>query len=92
MRDIVDCKLVIKLHQFKKQRVLSGYTRAMQLAANEEFKLNYKQIAKIYKILLYYYTQGTSSEELFEKFVKRKYHNTYKVCIIIIILEITNRF
>lgn len=79
MRNLVDCELILTLPEYSIENILNGYTLNMKRAAHQAYKLNNTQIEKVYKILLYLYTKGSTLESVFEKYIKERYYKMYKV-------------
>ncbi|KAB0800548.1 hypothetical protein PPYR_06288 [Photinus pyralis] len=51
MRDFLDCKLLMQLESFKQTAIHNGYTNAMFVEANNHYKINKRQIRRVYEIL-----------------------------------------
>lgn len=55
MRDFLDCQLVMQLEPFKKSVIHNGYTNAMFVEANKQYKITKRQARRIYEILRFAY-------------------------------------
>ncbi|XP_057293831.1 histone acetyltransferase type B catalytic subunit-like [Hydractinia symbiolongicarpus] len=50
-RDFVDCRNCLKLNEFAKEKLLTGFTNEMKSAALKSFKITKKQSRRVYEIL-----------------------------------------
>lgn len=62
MRDFLDCQLVMQLEPFKESVIHNGYTNAMFVEANKQYKINKRQTRRSYEILRFAYIRCDKSD------------------------------